>query len=43
MKDMSTEIKKEKDEEIKQLTIVGEPSFCMKALVAKKVDPKEKI
>lgn len=42
MKDMKKEIKKEKEEEVKQQTIQSTPAFCIKALVARIVDSKEK-
>eukprot|EP00347_Sterkiella_histriomuscorum_P009421 403341278 len=38
MTEMKTEISKEKDEEVKKQTITSNPGFCMKALVAKRVD-----
>ena len=39
MKEMKTEMKKEEEKEIQELTIKSQPSFCMKTLVYKKVDP----
>lgn len=38
---MKSEIAKEKDEEKKKSTIVAQPAFCMKALVAKKILKRE--
>ena len=38
---MKEDIAKEKQEEVKKLTIVSEPAFCMKALIAKRVEGKE--
>lgn len=42
MKDMKEEIKKEKDEETKTQTIISQPAFCMKALIARKVTEGDK-
>jgi hypothetical protein len=41
MTEMKTEMQKEKEEEIKNQTITSQPSFCMKVLVARKVEKKE--
>lgn len=40
MKDMKQDVAKEKEEEVKKQTIVSEPAFCMKALIARKVEGK---
>ena len=40
MQEMKTEIKKEKEEEVKNMTVTSEPAFCMKVLVAKLIEDK---
>ena len=42
MKDMKEEVKKEKDQEEKTQTIQSEPGFCIKMLIARKVEEKDK-
>ena len=41
MSEMKEELKKEKDVETKNYTINSSPAFCMKVLVARKLDKKE--
>ncbi len=41
MEEMKADTKKEKEDEIKALTIQSDPAFCVKLLVAKVLDPDE--
>jgi len=41
MKDMKQEIVKEKEEEVKKQTIVSQPAFCMKTLIARHIECKK--
>lgn len=42
MKDMKEDLGQEQKEEIKKQTIKSKPAFCMKVLVARKVDQSKK-
>jgi hypothetical protein len=42
MEEMKTETAKEKEQETKLLTVTSEPGFCIKALIARRVEEKEK-